>query len=80
MGTLEESKINSLYNFDLEHWDLDQFEEESTKDYLVRLANSPIIDSKNFSAWDLSIEGAREFNDIYSSDKNVLFLIPNLCY
>jgi len=72
-GTLEESKINNLYDFDLEQWDLDQFEEESTKDYLDRLANSPIIDSKNFSAWDLSIEGAKEFNDIYSSNKNVYY-------
>ena len=41
-GTLEESKINNLYNFDLEQWGLVKFEEESTKDYLNRLANSQL--------------------------------------
>lgn len=72
-GILEESKINELYNFDLEQWNLNKFKDEITEDYLDRLSQSGIKDSKNFSAWDLSIEGAKQFNDIYSTDSNVYY-------
>ena len=72
-GVLEESKINDLYNFDLSQWNLDKFDNESTTDYLNRLSNSGIKNSKNFSAWDLSIIGAEEFNDIYSTDSDVYY-------
>jgi len=72
-GILEESKIDELYNFNLDQWGLNKLKEESTKDYLDRLSKSGIKDSKNFSAWDLSIEGAKEFNDIYSTDPNVYY-------
>jgi len=72
-GILEESKINELYNFDLEQWNLNKFKDEKTKDYFNRLSLSGIKDSKNFSARDLSIEGAKKFNDIYSTDSNVYY-------
>ena len=72
-GVLEESKINDLYNFDLSQWNLDKFENELTTDYLNRLSDSGIKDSKNFSAWDLSLNGAKEFNDIYSTDPDVYY-------
>ena len=72
-GVLEESKINDLYKFDLSQWNLDRFDNESTTDYLNRLSNSMIKNSKNFSAWDLSVKGAKEFNDIYSTDQNVYY-------
>ena len=72
-GILEESKINEFYNFDLEQWNLNKFKDEKTKDYFNRLSLSGIKDSKNFSAWDLSIEGAKKFNDIYSTDSNVYY-------
>ena len=72
-GVLEESKINELYNFDLSQWNLDKFENELTTDYLNRLSDSGIKDSKNFSAWDLSLNGAKEFNDIYSTDPDVYY-------
>ena len=72
-GILEESKINDLYNFDLSQWDLDKFEVETTKDYLNRLSNSGMKQSKNFSAWDLSIKGAKEFNDLYTTDNRVYY-------
>ena len=72
-GILEKSKVNELYNFDLEQWNLNKFKDEITEDYLNRLSESGIKDSKNFSAWDLSIEGAKQFNDIYSTDSNVYY-------
>ena len=72
-GILQDSKISELYDFDLDQWNLIKYEDESFNDYYDRVSNSKIKDSKNFSAWDLSIQGAEAFNDIYSTDPNVYY-------
>ena len=46
---------------------------EVIKDYLNRISNSRIKNSKNFSGWDLSIKGSKEFNDLYITDPDVYY-------
>ena len=72
-GILEGSKVEKLYDFDLDQWNLNKYENESFDDYYNRISISEIKDSKNFSAWDLSIKGAQNFNDMYYTDQNVYY-------
>ena len=72
-GIMDDSAVENFYSFDLEQWDIDREEDESTSNYLKRLSKSPIKESKNFSAWDVSIAGAKSFNDIYETDANVYY-------
>ena len=60
LGGIDIEDINNLYNFDLEHWDLERQPGESLKFYYKRIGNSPLSQKKNLSAWDLSLEGAEE--------------------
>ena len=72
-GIINDSSIEQFYNFDLEQWGINRGKDESTSDYLKRLSASSIKESKNFSAWDVSILGAKSFNDIYITDPNVYY-------
>ena len=65
------SKINIIeesYNFDLDQWGFEKQKNENLIKYINRMKQSPISKSKNFSSWDLSIEGSNEFNEIYATD------------
>ncbi|MBC8256423.1 MAG: lipase [Candidatus Marinimicrobia bacterium] len=76
-GGIDNEKIDDLYSFDLEHWHLEKRPNESLKEYYVRIAQSPVSNEKNLCTWDLSIEGAAEFNNSYHADKDVYyFSIP----
>jgi len=72
-GILDDSWFENYYDFDLEQWSLQKKEGESTSDFFNRLSNADIKTSKNFCAWDLSIKGSKEFNDIYSTDPDVYY-------
>ena len=63
--------LEKYYNFDLDQWGLSRNENESIKEFVQRINNSPAINSKNLSQFDLSIEGAMNFNEQYTSDKDV---------
>ena len=77
-GIMHDSAIEDFYNFDLEQWGIERRENESKSDYIKRLSMSPIQESKNFSRWDVSVQGAKEFNSIYQTDSNVYyFSYPN---
>ena len=72
-GMFEDSGIENFYDFDLEQWDFKRKNNESIGDYLDRISDSRIKNSKNFSGWDLSIKGSREFNDLYITDSDVYY-------
>ena len=72
-GIINDSSIESFYNFDLEQWGIHRGFDESITDYLTRLSESPIRESRNFSSWDISVVGAKSFNDIYETDSNVYY-------
>ena len=72
-GSVDNKTINKLYNFDLEHWRLERGDDESFDDFFLRLKNSPISESKNLCSWELSPEGAKEFNQLYEEDESVYY-------
>ena len=64
---------SDFYDFDLQHWDLEQKEGESWQDYYNRMDNHAAWESKNISNWDLSIDGARELNTYVKANPNVYY-------
>ena len=64
---------SDFYDFDLQHWDLEQKEGESWQDYYNRMENHAAWDSKNISNWDLSIDGARELNTNIKANPHVYY-------
>ena len=64
---------NSLYNFDLEQWGIYKNKNENLIDYVRKLKKSPISKTINFSSYDLSIEGAEKFNNIYETDSSTYY-------
>ncbi len=74
LGVVNNNKIiEKFFNLDLEQWGLERKEKEPYSQYMKRIANLPFDKSTNFSAWDLSIEGARDFNSIYTSDDSTYY-------
>ncbi len=64
---------SDFYDFDLQHWDLEQKEGESWQDYYNRMENHVAWESKNISNWDLSIDGARELNTYVKANPHVYY-------
>ena len=83
----------NFYNFDLSQWNLIRGVDETWSSYVHRMRNHKAWETKNISAWDLSVDGAAELNgylnaspDIYyfsfvfsatSKDKSTGYHIPN---
>ena len=61
------------FDFDLDQWSLSRFKNESLINYLNRIKQSPIKDTKNFSYWDLSVTGSKEFNGLYKTDSKTYY-------
>ena len=72
-GRIENKSINNFFNFDLDHWGLERASEESFNNYFSRLSASPLIDDKALCSYDLSIEGAFDFNKNYTADSSVYY-------
>ncbi len=64
---------SDFYDFDLQHWDLEQKEGESWQDYYDRMNNHTAWKSKNISTWDTSIDGARELNTKVKANPDVYY-------
>ena len=64
---------SDFYDFDLQHWDLEQQEFESWQEYYDRMENHVAWESKNISTWDLSIDGAREINTLARANPNIYY-------
>ena len=61
------------YDFNLDHWGISKKENESITNYLSRFINHPAWNTKNSVAWDSSIQGAMELNDILTINPNVYY-------
>ncbi|MFQ6609295.1 MAG: esterase/lipase family protein [Fidelibacterota bacterium] len=72
-GIQEGSSVEKLYDFDLEQWGLERDPDEEFRKYIKRIRMSDLAQTKNFCAWDLSIEGASQFNEIYHPDTSVYY-------
>ena len=64
---------NSFYNFDLEHMRFTKDEEESWLTYIERMRNHTAWSTKNISGWDLSLDGAKELNDILNASPEIFY-------
>ena len=53
---------NNYFHFDLEQFGLKKGENESWLGFINRLNKNAITKTKNFSSYDLSLDGARDFN------------------
>ncbi|WP_146049462.1 esterase/lipase family protein [Alkalispirochaeta sphaeroplastigenens] len=60
-------------DYKLDHWGLHQGEGESTEEYLERIADHEIWESRNFALWDLSPQGAKELNQWVKAQENVYY-------
>lgn len=64
---------SDFYDFDLQHWELEQKEGESWQDYYNRMEKHAAWKSKNISTWDTSINGAQEINTIVKANPAVYY-------
>jgi triacylglycerol lipase len=64
---------NGFYDFDLEQWGFSRKPGELWMDYFRRMRNHPAWKTKNISAWDLSLEGAKNLNTFLTADPTVYY-------
>lgn len=64
---------NNFYDFDLQQWGFERREDESWSEYFRRMRESPAWGTKNISAWDTSLEGARQLNTMVRADSQVYY-------
>ena len=64
---------SGFYDFDLQHWDLEQKEYESWQEYYERVKKNSAWVSNNVSTWNLNINGAREANTLVKANPNVYY-------
>tara|TARA_B100001179_G_scaffold8291_1_gene5584 strand:- start:42 stop:734 length:693 start_codon:yes stop_codon:yes gene_type:complete len=64
---------NRFYSFDLEQWGFKKNDEESWSRYLTRIRSHPAWGTKNFSSWDVSLEGAKQLNTVAVANKNIYY-------
>ncbi len=61
------------YDFKLDQWGLRREPEESLDGYLTRIEHSPIWQSHDISAWDISPDGAQELNRQFPAQPDVYY-------
>ncbi|APJ03625.1 esterase/lipase family protein [Silvanigrella aquatica] len=64
---------NPLLDLKLEHWGIAREKKESLKDYFNKIFNSAVWNTKDMSKWDLSPEGAKEFNDSEKTYQDIYY-------
>ena len=64
---------SDYYNFDLEQWGFKRKPNEPWMEYFQRMRDNPAWKTKNISAWDLSVEGAREMNTLAQADPDIYY-------
>ena len=64
---------NRFYSFDLEQWGFKKKKDESWSRYFTRIRNHPAWGTKNFSSWDVSLEGSRQLNTIAVANKDIFY-------
>ncbi len=64
---------NNFYDFDLQQWNFQRKKGERWLDYLDRMRDHPAWGTKNISAWDASLDGARDLNTGLVADPDVYY-------
>ena len=64
---------NSFYSFDLEQWGFAINQGESWTSYFKRMQKHPAWGTKNIVSWDVSIQGAKDFNSITSANQDIYY-------
>jgi len=64
---------SDYFNFDLEQWNFHRLKEETWSSYIKRMRKHPAWNSKNMSAWDLSLDGAKELNDFLQASPDIYY-------
>ncbi len=64
---------SNFYDFDLQHWGLEREYNEPWLSYFRRVREHAAWNTKNFSAWDLSLDGARQLNTLVQMDPNIYY-------
>ncbi len=73
-AALAGARPNELpYDFKLDQWGLQRAPGESLDAYLTRIEHSPIWQSRDISAWDISPDGARELNRQFPAQPEVYY-------
>mgnify|MGYP001473752933 CR=1 FL=1 len=74
-----------FFDFNLDQWSFERDREESWLEYLSRMKSHSAWKTQNISAWDLSLDGAKELNgylqasaDIYYFSFTILVLITKI--
>jgi len=62
-----------FYNFDLEQWNFSRKEFEPWSSYVNRMRKHIAWDTKNISAWDLSLDGAKEINSFLQVSPEIYY-------
>ncbi len=63
----------SFFDFDLEQWGFYRKENEPWSEYINRMRIHPAWDTKNISAWDLSLDGAKELNSFLQASPDIYY-------
>ena len=64
---------NRFYDFDLEQWGFKRNQNEKWNKYFSRLMRHPAWETKNFCAWDVSIDGAKELNSYLTTNSDIYY-------
>lgn len=64
---------NDFYDFDLQQWGFGRKADEPWMDYFRRMRVHPAWGTQNISAWDVSLEGARNLNTKLTASPEVYY-------
>ena len=64
----------TVYDFDLEHWDLEPLAGESLIEYLLRVAQSRFMKEKDNACYSLTLQGARADNKRWKTYPDTIYL------
>ena len=64
---------NNYFNFDLEQFGVKKQKNETWLSFITGLKDNSIINTKNFSAYDLSLGGAKDFNSYAQASPDVYY-------
>ncbi len=64
---------NGYFNFDLEHFGIKKQKNETWLSFITRLKDNSIMNTKNFSTYDLSLSGAKNFNGYSQASPDVYY-------
>tara|TARA_B100001248_G_scaffold181139_1_gene137867 strand:- start:7730 stop:8923 length:1194 start_codon:yes stop_codon:yes gene_type:complete len=64
---------NSYFDFDLEQFGIKKQKNETWLSFITGLKDNSIIDTRNFSTYDLSLVGAKDFNSYVQASPDVYY-------